>query len=50
MKPKLAIPPFEDKTPTDTSWAKSDKEKANLYGEHLVTVFTPHSDDPDPEA
>jgi len=31
------------------SWAKSDKEKADLFGKHLATVFTPHSDDPDPE-
>jgi hypothetical protein len=28
---------------------KSDKEKADLLGEHLTTVFTPHRDDPDPE-
>jgi len=48
MKPKLAIPPIRRQT-SDTSWAKNDKEKADLFGEHLATVFTPHSDDPDPE-
>jgi len=48
-KPKQAIPPIRRQTPTDTNWAKSDKEKADLFGEHLATVFTPHSDNPDPE-
>ena len=38
-KPKLAIPPIRRQTPTDTSWAKSDKEKADLFGEHLATVL-----------
>jgi len=49
MKPKLAIPPIRRQTPTGASWAKSDKEKPDLFGENLATVFTPHSDDPDPE-
>jgi len=48
-KPKLAIPPIRRQTPTDKSWVKSDKDKAELFGEHLGRVFTPHSDDPDPE-
>jgi hypothetical protein len=48
-KPKLAIPPIRRQPPTVKDWVKSDKEKADLFGEHLATVFTPHSDDPDPE-
>ena len=31
MKPKLAIPPIRRQT-SDTSWAKNDKEKADLFG------------------
>jgi hypothetical protein len=27
----------------DRSWAKSDSEKAETFGEHLSQVFTPHS-------
>ena len=49
MKPKLAIPPIRRQIPTDTSWAKSDKEEAELFGAHLATVFTAHSGDPDLE-
>ena len=26
-------------------WAKSDKEKADLFAEHLPEVFTPHNND-----
>jgi hypothetical protein len=26
----------------DRSWAKSDSEKAETFGEHLSQVFTPH--------
>jgi hypothetical protein len=48
-KPKLANPPIRRQTPTVTHWAKRDKHKADLFGDHLATVFTPHSDDPDPE-
>jgi hypothetical protein len=30
-------------------WAKSDKEKADLFAEHLSEVFSPHNNDPNQE-
>jgi hypothetical protein len=30
-------------------WAKSDKEKTDLFAEHLSEVFSPHNNDPVPE-
>ena len=38
---KYSIPPGQ--------WAKSDKEKADLFAEHLSEVFSPHNNDQDPD-
>jgi hypothetical protein len=36
---QISIPPIRK---ADQSWAKSDLEKAETFGEHLSQVFTPH--------
>lgn len=38
-KTNLPIPPIRK---TDNSWARSDKEKADTFAEHLSNVFKPH--------
>jgi hypothetical protein len=37
-----ASPPIRKKSPTPGPWARSNKEKANLFAEHLAEVFTPN--------
>jgi hypothetical protein len=40
---------FSSPLQTDGSWAKSDEEKACLFGQHLRTTFTCHRDIIDPQ-
>jgi len=42
------LPIRKNSTPPGT-WAKSDKEKADLFAEHLSEVFSPHNNDPNQE-
>jgi len=44
-----AIPPIRNQHTPNKIWAKSDQEKADLFGAHLEKVFSPHHKDPDPE-
>jgi hypothetical protein len=37
-----ANPPIRKQSPTPGPWARSNKEKANLFAEHLAEVFTPN--------
>jgi hypothetical protein len=37
-----ANPPIRKQSPTPGPWARSNKEKANLFAEHLADVFTPN--------
>jgi hypothetical protein len=39
-RPTTAIPPIRKH---DRSWARENKEKTNLFAEHLATVFTPNN-------
>lgn len=48
-RPKTAIPPIRNQITPTNSWAKSDQEKANLFGAHLAQVFSPHHNYPDLE-
>jgi hypothetical protein len=41
-KPLQANPPIRKRTPTPRAWARSKKEKADLFAEHLADVFTPN--------
>ena len=34
---------------TNNEWAKSDQEKADTFAQHVMKVFTPHSDTQDTE-
>ena len=47
-KPTVSQPPICKNTPPGP-WAKSDKEKADLFAERLSQVFTPHNNDQDQE-
>jgi hypothetical protein len=38
-QPQISIPPIRK---ADRSWAKSDSEKAEIFGEHLSQVFITH--------
>jgi hypothetical protein len=37
-----ANPPIRKQSPTPGPWARSNKEMANLFAEHLAEVFTPN--------
>jgi hypothetical protein len=37
-----ANPPIRKQSPTLGPWARNNKEKANLFAEHLAEVFTPN--------
>jgi hypothetical protein len=37
-----ANPPIRKQTPTPGPWARSNKEKTDLFAEHLAAVFTPN--------
>jgi hypothetical protein len=41
-RPTIATPPI--RTP-DRTWARTDKEKVNIFAEHLAKVFSPAKDD-----
>ena len=45
--PQTSIPPIRKCSTPPGPWAKSDKQKADLFAEHLPAVFTPHNDDQD---
>jgi hypothetical protein len=45
--PTSISPPIRKYSTPPGPWAKSDKEKADLYAEHLSEVFSPHNNDPD---
>jgi hypothetical protein len=48
-KPKTTSPPIcKYSTPLEP-WAKSDKERAELFAGHLSEVFPPHNNDQDQE-
>lgn len=48
-KPKTTSSPIRKYCTPPGPWAKSDKQKADLFAEHLSQVFTPHDDDKDQE-
>ena len=48
-KPQTPLPPIRKNTIPPGPWAKSDSEKVELFANHLVEMFTPHDNSPDPE-
>jgi len=48
-KPTESQPPIRKNTTPPGPWAKSDKEKADLFAEHLSEVFTPYNNDQNQE-
>jgi hypothetical protein len=48
-KTNLASPPIRATTPTAGPWARSDKEKSELFAQHFANMFTPHNDAKDHE-
>jgi len=46
-KPKTTSPPIRKYSTPPGPWAKSDKEKAELFAEHLSKVFSPQNNDQD---
>jgi hypothetical protein len=40
-KPLQANPPIRKQAPTPGPWPRSNREKADLFAEHLADVFTP---------
>ena len=48
-KPQTSLPPIRKYSIPPEPWAKSDKEKAVLFVEHLSEVFSPHNKDQDPD-
>jgi hypothetical protein len=48
-KPQTTSPPTRKYSTLLGPWAKSDKEKADLFAEHLSEVFSPHNNDQDQE-
>ena len=45
--PQTSFPPISKYSIPPGPWAKSDKQKAHLFAEHLSEVFTPHNNDLD---
>lgn len=43
-KPIKHIPPLRNTTRSPMQWARTDKEKAQIFAEHLAVVFTPNND------
>jgi hypothetical protein len=41
-KPQTSLPPIRKNSIPQGPWAKSDKEKVELFATHLSEVFTPH--------
>jgi hypothetical protein len=48
-KPDVASPPIPATTPTAGPWARSDKEKSELFAQHFANIFAPHNDAKDHE-
>jgi hypothetical protein len=48
-KPQTPLPPIRKNSVPPGPWAKSDKEKVELFAKHLSEVFTPHDNTQDPE-
>lgn len=48
-KPTSSCPPIRKSLEQSTPWAKTDKEKADLFAMHLSEVFSPMDDILDPE-
>jgi hypothetical protein len=48
-KPQTPLPPIRKNPVPPGPWAKSDKEKVELFAKHLSEVFTPHDNIQDPE-
>jgi hypothetical protein len=48
-KPTSTSPPIRKYSTPPGPWVKSNKEKADLFAEHLSEVFSPHNNDPDQE-
>jgi len=48
-KPKTTSHPIRNYSKPPGPWAKSDKEKAELFAEQLSEVFSPHNDDQNQE-
>jgi hypothetical protein len=49
-KPKASVPPFKIQSAGHPErWARSDKDKAELFAAHLSEVFTPNDSHPDQE-
>jgi len=42
-KPKTTSHPIRKHSARPEPWTKSDKEKAELFTEHLTEVFSPHN-------
>jgi hypothetical protein len=47
--PITTSPPIRKYSTPPGPWAKSNKEKAELFAEHLSEVFSPHNNDQDQE-
>jgi len=47
--PQTSLPPIRKNSIPPGPWAKSDKEKVELFATHLSEVFTPHDNIQDPE-
>jgi hypothetical protein len=47
--PQTSLPPIRKYSIPPGPWAKSDKEKADLFAEHLSEVFSPHNNDQHPD-
>ena len=45
-RPKDTSPPVRATTPAIGPWARSNKEKAELFAEHYSNTFKPHNNDP----
>jgi hypothetical protein len=43
-KPNVASPPILATTQTAGPWARSDKEKSEIFAQHFANIFTPHND------
>ncbi|KAF2881190.1 hypothetical protein ILUMI_24974 [Ignelater luminosus] len=48
-KPKLQNPPVRNSSLPAAEWARSDKDKAKLFADHLAVTFTPNDDEVDDE-
>jgi len=46
-KTQTSLPPIRKYSIPPGPWAKSDKEKADLFAEHLSEVFSPNNNDQD---